>query len=353
MDVSGFHKLRGRYEPFAVAANAAAANGGQVTPQEFGSAGQPFTTKVTARNAGGAATLNYDGSTATSPNFAQATTLSDAGALGLGRWLHWLLPEVMADKERQEALVRGSALHWTVLRPARLSHAPSGADLHVGENLRWGWRGIPREDVAALMNVGDVAGLFPPEDVDQLCDAMRTVARDTPTLAPPPAGGAPAAPAAKREMSKDALMGLFTQRVRRNLHVVLCASVLPDVLRPMLRKFPSLANCAAIISFPPWPAEALRTVAATSLRNVDGVDPSAEAAIVDTCVLIHTSVAAAAVAASAESGDSSATAPLRSPKLSDSWMALPSALTDPEQKSGLYLLVRIVMTSPAFGGIAT
>lgn len=74
-----------------------------------------------------------------------------AGVMGLGRWLHWLLPDVMADKERQEALVRGSALHWTVLRPARLSHAPSGADLHVGENLRWGWRGIPREDLAALM----------------------------------------------------------------------------------------------------------------------------------------------------------------------------------------------------------
>ena len=32
--------------------------------------------------------------------------------------------DVMADK-RQEALVRGSALHWTVLRPARLSHARS------------------------------------------------------------------------------------------------------------------------------------------------------------------------------------------------------------------------------------
>lgn len=74
-----------------------------------------------------------------------------AGVLGLGRWLQWLLPEVMADKERQEALVRGSALHWTVLRPARLSHAPASGQLHVGENLRWGWRGIPREDLAALM----------------------------------------------------------------------------------------------------------------------------------------------------------------------------------------------------------
>lgn len=74
-----------------------------------------------------------------------------AGVMGMGRWLQWLLPEVMADKERQEALVRGSALHWTVLRPARLSHAPGQGQLHVGENLRWGWRGIPREDLAALM----------------------------------------------------------------------------------------------------------------------------------------------------------------------------------------------------------
>ena len=51
----------------------------------------------------------------------------------------------------QEALVRGSSLRWTVLRPARFSHAPAGGPLHVGENLRWGWRGISREDVAALM----------------------------------------------------------------------------------------------------------------------------------------------------------------------------------------------------------
>jgi len=74
-----------------------------------------------------------------------------AGPLGLGRWLQRLIPEIMADKERQEALVRGSSLRWTVLRPARFSHAPGGGPLQVGENLRWGWRGIPREDVAALM----------------------------------------------------------------------------------------------------------------------------------------------------------------------------------------------------------
>lgn len=73
------------------------------------------------------------------------------GRLGLGRWLRWCLPEVMADKERQESLVRGSGLRWTVLRPARLSHAPASGSVRFGEQLRWGWRSTSREDVAALM----------------------------------------------------------------------------------------------------------------------------------------------------------------------------------------------------------
>lgn len=73
------------------------------------------------------------------------------GRFGLGLWLRWCLPEVMADKERQEALVRSSALRWTVLRPGRFSHAPASGRVNVGEDLRWGWHSTSREDVAALM----------------------------------------------------------------------------------------------------------------------------------------------------------------------------------------------------------
>lgn len=73
------------------------------------------------------------------------------GRLGLGRWLRWCLPEVMADKERQEWLVRSSGLRWTVLRPARLNHAPASGCVRFGEDLTWGWRSTSREDVAALM----------------------------------------------------------------------------------------------------------------------------------------------------------------------------------------------------------
>ena len=50
----------------------------------FTYAGQPVSATVTARNTGGGATLNFDGAAAISPNFAQAVTLSDGGAGGLG-----------------------------------------------------------------------------------------------------------------------------------------------------------------------------------------------------------------------------------------------------------------------------
>jgi len=52
----------------------------------FSYAAQPFTVKITARNglANTTTTVNYDGSSNTAPNFAQAVTLSDAPALGVG-----------------------------------------------------------------------------------------------------------------------------------------------------------------------------------------------------------------------------------------------------------------------------
>lgn len=46
--------------------------------------GQPTTATVTALNAAGNTTLNFNGTASTTPTFAQAVTLSDANALGLG-----------------------------------------------------------------------------------------------------------------------------------------------------------------------------------------------------------------------------------------------------------------------------
>ena len=54
------------------------------TCSSFTYAGQPFSATITARNAANSTTVNYDGSSATSPNFAKAVTLTDAPALGVG-----------------------------------------------------------------------------------------------------------------------------------------------------------------------------------------------------------------------------------------------------------------------------
>ena len=57
-----------------------------VTPAcaSFSYAAQPFTVRITAKNALAATTLNYDGSSATAPNFAQPVALADAPVLGVG-----------------------------------------------------------------------------------------------------------------------------------------------------------------------------------------------------------------------------------------------------------------------------
>lgn len=56
----------------------------QACSAAFTYSGQPFTATVTARNAAGAKTLNYDGSAATAPHFAKAVTLSAASNGGTG-----------------------------------------------------------------------------------------------------------------------------------------------------------------------------------------------------------------------------------------------------------------------------
>ena len=53
----------------------------------------------------------------------------------------------------------------------------------------------------------------------------------------------------------------FVERVRTNLHVVLCLSPIGDAFRTRQRMFPSLVNCCTIDWFAPWPQEALRSVA--------------------------------------------------------------------------------------------
>jgi uncharacterized protein YbjT (DUF2867 family) len=62
------------------------------------------------------------------------------------------LRPVFADKERQEQLVTGSRLDWTIVRPTHLTVKPALARIRVETDFqtRVGWS-IPRANVAAFM----------------------------------------------------------------------------------------------------------------------------------------------------------------------------------------------------------
>lgn len=58
-------------------------------------------------------------------------------------------------------------------------------------------------------------------------------------------------------------MNIFTQylnRVKKNIHMVICMSPLGNIFATRLRMFPSLVNCCTIDWFTEWPEEALVNV---------------------------------------------------------------------------------------------
>lgn len=75
-----------------------------------------------------------------------------AGRYGAGFLVKLALKEVMADKEKQEALVRASHCDWTIVRPATLTFKPARGDLKVGADLPWNMLSTAtRADVAEYM----------------------------------------------------------------------------------------------------------------------------------------------------------------------------------------------------------
>ena len=66
-----------------------------------------------------------------------------------------------------------------------------------------------------------------------------------------------------------ALWAYFIGMVRKHLHVVLCFSPVGDGMRNRCLKFPALVNCCTIDWFQPWPEEALQSVAARFMADIE------------------------------------------------------------------------------------
>ena len=111
------------------------------------------------------------------------------------------------------------------------------------------------EHINAALSSGDVPGLFNSDEREGARSAIRHIARQT----------------ARREFedSEEWLWGFFLNRVRENLHFVLCFSPEGGTFRRRFRQFPGLVASCTIDYFFPWPNAALCDVAASQLAEVD------------------------------------------------------------------------------------
>lgn len=93
----------------------------------------------------------------------------------------------------------------------------------------------------------------------------------------------PAAKAAGAGETADALYSYLLERVRTNLHVVLCLSPVGEAFRERCRMFPGLVNCTTIDWFTEWPADALFEVAQKQLGDVDLGSSDVRTAVCKVC----------------------------------------------------------------------
>ncbi|TNJ26760.1 Dynein heavy chain [Giardia muris] len=107
------------------------------------------------------------------------------------------------------------------------------------------------EDVNNLLNSGVVPNLFESDELDKIMSDIRGIINKE--ALPVDVG------------NKDAVFRFFINRVRDNLHIVLCLSPSGDKFRNRLRTFPSLVTNLTIDWFKNWPAAALIDVARGTL----------------------------------------------------------------------------------------
>merc|ERR1719191_394730 len=102
-----------------------------------------------------------------------------------------------------------------------------------------------------MLSSGNIPNLFTREEMDGHLGAIRNLAK---------AAGVPDDP--------GALKAFFYDRVRRNLHMILCHSPVGDNFRIRGRKFPALISCMVVDEFHPWPRDALDGVARNFLVDL-------------------------------------------------------------------------------------
>ena len=131
------------------------------------------------------------------------------------------------------------------------------------------------EDINNILNSGEVPNLFPSDEVDQIINDLRPLAKEL-----------------GRNEAKEAVYSFFVERVRDQLHICLTMSPVGDALRIRMRMFPSLVNCMTIDWFLEWPDDALISVADRYLASAENISDDHKGSLAKACCAVHQEVIA-------------------------------------------------------------
>ncbi|XP_068690064.1 dynein axonemal heavy chain 2-like [Montipora foliosa] len=86
------------------------------------------------------------------------------------------------------------------------------------------------------------------------------------------------------------MFNFFIERVRSNLHIILCMSPVGDPFRNRIRMYPAFVNCTTIDWFSEWPQDALLEVAEKYLESMELGDDDTKGNVAKIFVTVHRSV---------------------------------------------------------------
>jgi dynein heavy chain len=136
---------------------------------------------------------------------------------------------------------------------------------------------VPEEEFLVVINdllaSGEIPELFPDDEVEGIINGLRNEVKG-----------------AGMQDTNENCWRFFIDRVRRQLKVVLCFSPVGATLRVRSRKFPAVVNCTSIDWFHEWPEEALVSVSARFLEEVELLTPEVRSSVSKFMAYVHACV---------------------------------------------------------------
>ncbi|CAG2194980.1 unnamed protein product [Mytilus edulis] len=124
-----------------------------------------------------------------------------------------------------------------------------------------------------LLASREIPDLFPDDEIENIINGIRNEVKGVGI-----------------EDTRENCWSFFIDKVRKTLKVVLCFSPVGSALRVRSRKFPAVTNCTCIDWFHEWPVEALNSVSARFLEDIEMLSPEMRESISEFMGYVHTSV---------------------------------------------------------------